>query len=319
MELLLSVSRTDPRPIQVQLFEGVRTLILSAGLRAGQRLPSARSLASELSLSRNTVTLAYERLAAEGYLKMKAKAGTFVNEEIPDSGVLVRRRLAVPDADSQRVRLGKNPPFSGQAQELWRDTPGRPKFDLFVGRPSSRGFPARFWRRSAARHLSHPQRDLTEYGDPMGLLSLRQAVAEHLRATRGILASAEQVLITSGIQGALNIIARIFLAGRNPSPVAIENPCYQGAAFLFASYGAHLVPIDVDRQGLDVEQLERFSGSLVYVTPSHQFPTGYTMALERRLRLLDWAYRTGSYVIEDDYDSDFGGVACSTWVPSRNR
>lgn len=305
MELLLSVNRADPRPIQVQLFDGIRTQILNAGLKAGQRLPSSRDLAGEFGLSRNTVSLAYERLAAEGYLTMRAKAGTFVNERIPDSGVLVRRRMRTPSADLERVRLGKNPPFSGRAQELWCDAIGRPKFDLFVGRPNARGFPARFWRRSAARHLAHPQHCLTEYGDPRGLLSLREGVADHLAATRGILASPDQVLITSGIQGALNIIARIFLAGRNLSPVAIENPCYQGAAYLFASYGSRLVPIDVDEQGLDVSQLERFSGSLVYVTPSHQFPTGYTMAIERRLRLLDWAYRTGSYVIEDDYDSDF--------------
>jgi GntR family transcriptional regulator/MocR family aminotransferase len=287
------------------LFESIRTLILNASLRAGQQLPSSRFLAGELSLSRNTVALAYERLAAEGYIKMRAKAGTFVNENIPDAGVLVRRRLAMPEADSERARSGKNPPFSGQAQELWRDASDRPMFDLFVGRPSARGFPARFWRRSAARHLSHPRRYLTEYGDPMGLLSLRQGVADHLGATRGISTSPDRVLITSGIQGALNLIARIFFAGRNPSAVALENPCYQGAAFLFASHGARLDPIDVDEQGLDVSQLERFSGSLVYVTPSHQFPTGYTMALERRLHLLDWAYRTGSYVIEDDYDSDF--------------
>ena len=200
MELLLSVNRADPRPIQVQLFESIRTLILNASLKAGQQLPSSRFLASELSLSRNTVTLAYERLAAEGYVKMKAKAGTFVNERIPDSGVLVRRRLAVPDAALECLRLGKNPPFSGRAQELWHDMTDRPKYDLFVGRPSSRGFPARFWRRSAARHLSHPQRYLTEYGDPMGLLSLRQGVADHLGATRGILASPDRILITSGIQ-----------------------------------------------------------------------------------------------------------------------
>jgi GntR family transcriptional regulator/MocR family aminotransferase len=218
---MLSVNRADPRPIQVQLFESIRTLILNASLKAGQRLPSSRDLAAELSLSRNTVALAYERLAAEGYVKMKARAGTYVSEKIPDSGVLVRRLPTAPGANSERVRLGKNPPFSGRAQELWRDAPDRPKFDLFVGRPSSRGFPARFWRRSAARHLSHPQRHLTEYGDPRGLLRLRQAVADHLGASRGILASADQVLITSGIQGALNIIARIFLAGRSPSPVAI--------------------------------------------------------------------------------------------------
>lgn len=305
MELLLSVNRNEHSPIQVQLFEGVRALILGAGLRPGQRLPSSRMLAHDLALSRNTVTLAYDRLAAEGYVTTRPKAGTYVNQKIPDAGVLVRRRSAVAQGDSQRVRLGRNPPFSGRAQELWSDDRRRPQLDLFVGRPSASGFPARFWRRAAARHLSHPQRCLTDYGDPRGLLALRQGVAQHLRATRGIVASAEQVLITAGIQGALNIIARIFLAGRSPWAVAIENPCYQGAAFLFASYGARLFPVDVDQRGLQVEQLARFGGSLVYVTPSHQFPTGYTMALDRRLRLLDWAYRTGSYIIEDDYDSDF--------------
>ncbi|HTT13664.1 MAG TPA: PLP-dependent aminotransferase family protein [Burkholderiaceae bacterium] len=305
MELLLSVNRNERRPIQVQLYEGVRALILNAGLKPGQRLPSSRLLAHDLALSRNTVTLSYERLAAEGYVTTRPKAGTYVNREIPDAGVLVRRRHpAVAQGGPERTRLGRNPPFSGRAQELW---PGgrRPQFDLFVGRPSMSGFPARFWRRSAARHLSHPQRSLTEYGDPRGLLALRQGIAQHLRATRGIVASPEQVLITAGIQGALNIIARIFLAGRSASAVAIENPCYQGAAFLFASYGARLFPIDVDQRGLQVEQLARFAGSLVYVTPSHQFPTGCTMALERRLHLLDWAYRTGSYLVEDDYDSDF--------------
>jgi GntR family transcriptional regulator/MocR family aminotransferase len=305
VELLLSVNRNERRPIQVQLFEELRGLILGAGFKPGQQLPSSRVLAHDLAVSRNTVSLAYDRLAAEGYITTKAKAGTFVNQKIPDAAVLVRRRVPAARQKSERVRLGRNPPFSGRAQQLWSDERQRPQFDLFVGRPSAAGFPARFWRRSAARHLSHPQRSLTEYGDPRGLLALRKEIAQHLRATRGIAASADQVLITAGIQGALNVIARIFLAGRSSSAVAIENPCYQGAAFLFTSYGARLFPVDVDERGLQVEQLARFGGSLVYVTPSHQFPTGCTMALERRLRLLDWAYRTGSYVVEDDYDSDF--------------
>ena len=305
MELLLSVDRSDPRPIQVQLYEGIRALILGGALKPGQRLPSSRNLAEQLSLSRNTAVLAYERLVAEGYVDTKPKAGIYVNEGLPDSGVLLRVGLARPAVGAAR-RLPRTPAsFSARAQELWSDPAARPTFDLFVGRPDSRRFPARFWRRSTARHLSHPQRNLTEYGDPRGLPRLRQAIAEHLGATRGIWASPDQVLITSGIQGALNVIARMLLSGPDPSPVAIENPCYQGAAFLFASYGAPLVPIDVDEQGIEVSQLERFSGRLVYVTPSHQFPTGATLALERRLRLLDWAHRTASYVVEDDYDSDF--------------
>jgi GntR family transcriptional regulator/MocR family aminotransferase len=305
MELLLSVNRKQNRPIQVQLFEGIRTLILDAGLRAGQRLPSTRQLARELALSRNTVAFAYERLAAEGYIATKPKAGTYVNHAIPDASVLVRRRGTLSRPDFRRERPGRTPPFSGRAQRLWSDEKRRPQFDLFVGRPGASGFPARFWRRAAARHLSHPQRCLTEYGDARGLLALRQGVARHLRATRGILASPDQIVITAGIQGALNLIARVFLAGRTLWTVAIENPCYQGAAYLFASYGARLFPVDVDERGIKVERLARFAGSLVYVTPSHQFPTGYTMALDRRLHLLDWARRTGSYIVEDDYDSDF--------------
>ncbi len=159
-------------------------------------------------------------------------------------------------------------------------------------------------KRSAARLLTYSRGLQTEYGDPRGLYELRKAVADHLRATRGIDADVDQVLITSGVQGALNVLARLFLNGSSQS-VAVENPCYQGAAFLFSSYGARLHPVEVDSQGLMVSQLEGFLGNLVYVTPSHQFPTGCTLSLDRRLQLLDWAYRTGSYVIEDDYDSDF--------------
>lgn len=304
-DLLLAVDRSGPRPIQVQLYEGIRRLILSGGLKAAQRLPSTRTLARQFSLSRNTVVLAYERLVEEGYVEAKARSGIFVNERLPDSTVLVRAgHMEVPRRPGHR-RHGKLAPFADRAPDLWRNRSARPELDLFVGRPHANSFPSRFWRRSTARHLAYAQGDLTEYGDPRGLLRLRQAITKHLLATRGIDAVPDQVLITSGIQGALNVIARILLPARKPFRVAMENPCYQGAAFLFASYGAKLVPVDVDGQGLDVSQLDRFSGHLVYVTPSHQFPTGCTLALERRLHLLDWAYRTGSYIVEDDYDSDF--------------
>jgi GntR family transcriptional regulator/MocR family aminotransferase len=146
---------------------------------------------------------------------------------------------------------------------LWSNQATRPSLDLFVGRPNARSFPLTFWRRAAARHLLRLGPVHTEYGDPSGLARLRLALAEHLRATRGITASPDQILVTSGIQGALNLIARIFLAGRNPQRVAIENPCYQRAAYLFWSYGARLHPIDVDEQGLMVSQLESYTGSLI--------------------------------------------------------
>ncbi|MEH2549256.1 GntR family transcriptional regulator/MocR family aminotransferase [Bradyrhizobium sp. AZCC 2262] len=301
MHMLINVNRADKRPLQVQLYDSIRELIISGALKAGKQLPSSRSLSEQLGIARNTVTLAYERLSVEDYIAARPKTGIFVNE-IPDTTFLVER----PDEVSQArcVHLKKKHVSSGRALEAWSDRRTRPQFDFAVGRPHAKSFPASFWQRSAAHFLAHSRGLQTEYGDPRGLDTLRKAVADHLGAARGIDADPDQVMITSGVQGALNVLARLFLDGSDQS-VAVENPCYQGAAFLFRSYGAHLYPIELDDRGLIVSQLGGFSGNLVYVTPSHQFPTGCTLSHDRRLQLLDWAYQTGSYVIEDDYDSDF--------------
>lgn len=305
MELPVFIDRESDQPLQMQIYESIRNMILNGLLTAGQRLPSSRSIATQLGVARNTVVLAYERLAAEDYIRSRTKTGIFVNEKLPEASVLSRNHHFGVISQGTRIRLGKIPGFSGQAPDIWKEKSRRPKFDLFVGRPHHQSFPTGFWHKSVAQHLKYAHGAQAEYGDPRGLAALRQAIAEHLRATRGIDVGAEQVLITAGIQGALNLLSRIFLSGSNQSYVAVENPGYQGAAFTFRSYGALVTPVEVDEQGLIVSRLEGFPGSLVYVTPSHQFPTGVTLTLDRRLHLLDWAYRTGSYVIEDDYDSDF--------------
>ena len=305
MNLLININRDDKRSLQVQIYESLRGQILKGILPAGKRLPSTRSVSVQLGIARNTVMLAYERLAAEDYITSRAKAGIFVNHKLPDATVLLRNEHSSVQSSRKLLRVGNNPSFAGSAPQLWQQKRTRPQFDFFVGRPHPSSFPTSFWQRAVARHLTYARGLQTEYGDPRGLPALREAIAAHLSETRGIHVSADQIMITSGIQGALNLIARIFLTASSQASVAIENPCYQGAAFLFASYGASMHPIDVDEQGIVVSQLEGFLGRLVYVTPSHQFPTGCTLSLDRRLHLLDWAYRTGCYVIEDDYDSDF--------------
>ncbi|WP_198351047.1 MocR-like pyridoxine biosynthesis transcription factor PdxR [Flavisphingomonas formosensis] len=305
MNLIISIDRNDERSLQVQLYEALRDQILKGSLPAGKRLPSTRSMSSQLGIARNTVVLAYERLAAEDYITSRAKAGIFVNDRLPDATVLLRNGHSAAPPVRKRVRLGRNPSFTGRSPQLWHEKRARPQFDFFVGRPHPAGFPTSFWQRAIAKHLAYARGAQTEYGDPRGLSTLREAIAAHLADTRGISPGADQIMITSGIQGALNLLARIFLTGAPKASVAVENPCYQGAAYLFGSYGASIRPIDVDEQGIVVSQLEGFMGNLVYVTPSHQFPTGSTLSLDRRLHLLDWAYQTGSYVIEDDYDSDF--------------
>ncbi len=305
MNLIIRIDREDERSLQVQIYEAVRDQILQGTLAAGKRLPSTRSMSDQLGIARNTVTLAYERLAAEDYITSRAKAGIFVNDRLPDATVLLRNGHSSVQPSRKRLRLGKNPSFSGRAPRLWHEKRSRPQFDFFVGRPRPDSFPTSFWQRTIARHLAYAHGIQTEYGDPRGLAALREAIAAHLGETRGIEASPDQIMVTSGIQGALNLLARIFITDRSGASVAVENPCYQGAAFVLGSYGASIRPIDVDEQGIVVSQLESFMGNLVYVTPSHQFPTGCTLSLDRRLHLLDWAYQTGSYVIEDDYDSDF--------------
>jgi GntR family transcriptional regulator/MocR family aminotransferase len=305
MRLIIQIEREGKRSLQMQIYDGIRDGILSGTIRPGDQLPVSRVLAEQLSVSRNTVMFAYDRLIAEGYVVTQPRAGMFVNKKIPESGIVPQNPLAIAFNQGDRIRLGKNAPFSARAPALWQENAKRPQFDFSVGRSHPKSFPAKFWQRTIVRHLTGTRPPQTEYGDPRGLAGLRTAIARHLSTTRGIEAHPDQILVTAGVQGALNVLSRLFFTGSvNPS-VAVENPGYQGAVYLFNSYGASIYPVDVDHEGLIVSRLSDFRGSLVYVTPSHQFPTGYTMTLERRLNLLDWAYRTGSFIIEDDYVGDF--------------
>src|SRR5260370_9954362 len=178
-----------------------------------------------------------------------------------------------------------------------------PVLDLFVGRPCPKCFPRQAWRRLLLQRVASAGSSLSEYQHPAGLLELRHAIAEHLGPARGMNVRAAQVIIVNGIQEALNIIARLFV--KPGTPVAIENPCYRGALSTFESYGADMIPVPVDENGIRVDRLPERVVSLIYVTPSHQFPTGETLTFERHVQLLNWATRVGAYVVEDDYDSDF--------------
>lgn len=266
-------------------------------------LPPTRQLAEQLQISRNTISLAYDRLAAEGYIESRGRAGTFVSRALPDESLNA-------DANGvgaiQALKLDLPSPilcFSVHPPEVNRPDVARPLIDFWVGRSDPNTFPLDIWRRLLLRKLSVAGSNLTEYGDPAGLSDLRLAIASHLGRTRGMLVSADQVIITGGSQDGLNLICRLLNTQRHP--FFIETPCYQGAAFLFRSLGANLTPIPVDQNGLVVEKLPIDRAGVVFVTPSHQYPTGSTLSLERRLQILKWANDTNSVIIEDDYDSHF--------------
>lgn len=302
LHLPLKLDASAAASLQSQLFEQIRDLILRGRLRPGAPMMATRALSHQLGVSRNTVLLAYERLIAEGYLQSRAAVGTFVSFDLPED--CLRLNDPVRRGEAQGRQADRHPvSFVGRAQMVVNPKRHKLAIDFWVGRPDNRSFPLKAWRRHVLRSLAAAGPELTEYGSPAGLYELRCAVAEYLGPARGITATPEQVIVVAGCQQALNIVARMFV--RQGTPVVVESPCYQGAAYLFESYGARLLPVRVGPDGLDVAALPADPVGLAYVTPSHQYPLGVTLSLEGRLRLLEWAWRVGAYVVEDDYDSDF--------------
>lgn len=303
MQLAIAINPDDGLNLQTQIFEQIRGMILSARLRPGQRLPSSRLLAQQLGVSRLTITLAFARLADEGYIETARSIGTFVSSQIPEDA------LHAVQTGSQRAHRSQDAVIP-HAEELYSvrshnlvGKPGVAKIDFWIGRPDFRFFPLKHWAQLINRRLLSAGSALTEYRDPSGLLELRQAISDHLRPARGIVAEPEQIIITAGCQEALNLVCRMLI--RPGTPAIVEAPGYAGASYLFESFGSTLHPVPVDEKGLDIAKLPLVSRAIAYVTPSHQYPLGGTLSLDRRLELLAWAVTTNSYIIEDDYDSDF--------------
>jgi len=302
MIISLKLQRGGPETLQRQVFVQIRNQILDGWLTPGLEIPASRTLAAEYGISRNTVVQAYEWLSSEGYIEANKGVGTIVSRTLPEASLYVGRTNE--KLTNSRTPAAPKVPvvFKGRTPRL-PDRTVRQAVDFWPGRPNSRHFPATFFKKAVDEHLGFSTMALSEYGDVAGLPALRSAIADQLKASRGISVGLDQIIVTAGIQEALNLISRLFVEAG--TKVVVENPCYQGAALAFESYGAQLVPVGVDREGTTVEQLRGVSASLAYVTPSHQFPTGATLTIERRLKLLEWAQATGAYIVEDDYDSDY--------------
>jgi GntR family transcriptional regulator / MocR family aminotransferase len=293
--------RVDPRqrePLQLQIYESVRKAILGGVLTPGDRLPSSRELADDLGVSRLTAVLAFEQLAAEGYITSRVGAGTYVNRELPDTAAYVpssaKRQIAQHPQLSQRG-------FSlSQTPRVVRKVAG-PARAFRIGTPALDRFPIAVWNRLVSRHTRQLTGAQLDYGDAAGLPALREAVAAHVSRARGTSCTADQIIIVAGAQQGLDMIARLLL---DPGDVAwVEEPCYPGAWAALNAAGARIESVPVDTQGMVVQ--EGNIARLVYTTPSHQFPLGVPMSLPRRLALLRWAREVGAWVIEDDYDSEF--------------
>jgi len=286
------VSLAGRGDLAVRIYRQLFDAIVDGRLRPGERLPPTRELARRLDVSRNTVAVAYERLAAEGVLTGRVGAGTFVGRE------------PVPRAQPRHAPSGAVRP-----RRLWASIPApaelttaAPTYDFRVGVPDARLFPLDTWRRLVARDLRPAAVRSASYGEPAGHAGLRAAIARHIGVSRSVQAAADDVLVTQGAQQALDLVGRVLI--EPGSCVAVEEPGYPPARHLFHSLGARVVGVPVDAEGVDVTAIPR-AARLLYVTPSHQFPLGTPMSLQRRLAVLAWAERRDALVVEDDYDSEF--------------
>lgn len=293
-------------PLYRKIYEAFRIAILNGEFASKTRLPSSRALAEQLGVSRLTVVNAYEQLFSEGYLEGRTGSGTFVADELPENLLqtvnLVENRTN-DDINVKNLRLSKFGEHLGKLKNI-RGCSQATFIPFQNGLTAVDEFPFEIWSRIANRITRNPSKKLLGYGDSQGFEPLREAIAGHLNSARGVNSTAEQVIITAGAQQALDLTARILL--ESGSSVVTEDPCYLEARNVFSATGAKILSVSVDEEGLDVARIPIESNiRLVYVTPSHQFPLGVTMSLSRRLALIDWAKTNNSWIIEDDYNSEF--------------
>lgn len=303
ISLILAVDRKSSKALHRQVYDAYRAAILDRSLRAGQRVPSSRVLASELGISRIPILTAYAQLLAEGYFESRVGSGTVVSRSLPEQVTFSETRRP----QSARVQAGSRPlseRFSNVG--LVENVPWQRGWGAFgVSQVAFGQFPFQIWNALVTRHCRKAYAKSLDYGNPMGDQGLREAIATYLRTARGVRCEAQQVMVVSGSQQALDISARVFLD--RGSRVWMEEPGYRLARNVFAIHGCKIVPVPVDHSGLNVAAgiKQCRSARAALVTPSHQYPLGVTMSASRRMQLLDWAQRSESWIIEDDYDSEY--------------
>jgi GntR family transcriptional regulator/MocR family aminotransferase len=309
-EPLVLLDAQSGAPLYHQLYDSLRHAIVAGRLRPGARLPAARTLGTDLALSRNTVEQAYDQLHAEGYLDRHPRRGTFVSRTTPDQMLQAapppKLRPTLYTADSappRRALSARGRAIADIALPAGVNTFTLPR-PFRPGVPALDAFPIQLWARLTARHWRRASRRHLAYGHSAGYQPLRDAIAQHVAAARGVRCTAEQVIIVGGSQQALALATRLLLDPGDA--VWMEEPGYVGARAAFIASEANVIAVPVDDEGLDVEAGECLAPAarMAFVTPSHQHPLGVAMSVPRRLALLHWARRADAWILEDDYDSE---------------
>lgn len=303
-ELLIPLDAGSDLPLHRQIHHGLREAILSGRLPAGLRIPSTRLLATSLGVSRSTILVAFEQLVADGFIVGSVGSGSYVATELPARLLANRAAPATPvpalppPRIADRIRQLESLPATG-----WRIA--HPAAPFRAGSPPLDQFPAAQWVRYLTRRGKALSGADLQYGKPLGYHPLREAIVAHHAAARGVRCSAEQVLIVTSTQEALDLCCRVLL--NEGDQAWLEDPSYHGARGAYLVAGVKAIPVPVDQEGLIVDCgiAAAPRARLAYVSPSHQYPLGVTLSLSRRLALLEWARSTGAWIMEDDYDSEY--------------
>lgn len=283
MDLTPFIKKTDTKPVYLQLYHYFREEIEQARLLAGTKLPSIRQLSEHLHISKNTVETAYQQLVAEGYIESREKSGLFVIE-------LDDFKLIKNDMNIQEYKQ-----TSKQGKDKW--------IDFQYGDIELDRFPYKTWKKCLTEAVDHANQEVFSYGNKQGHSGLRTEISSYLYQARGVRCSPEQILLCAGTQTAISFICQLLKLPNEK--VAIENPGYDGVRFVFERHKCQLMPISLEPDGICLDDLAKSSAKCVYVTPSHQFPLGMVLPIQKRQKLLQWAERNDSYIIEDDYDGEF--------------
>ncbi|WP_193224436.1 PLP-dependent aminotransferase family protein [Bacillus sp. B1-b2] len=277
--LMYELNKNTTKPLYEQLYIGIKTAILNQQLEVGTKLPSKKKLAEFLNISQTTIEVSYAQLIAEGFIVSKPRIGYFV-EDITE----------LPYAETEHVEL---PVEVAEEKKI--------QFDFHPGKIDTDSFPFSQWRKYAKNLYDLLSKELLQIGEPQGEYILRTEIAKYLYQSRGIVCKPEQIVIGSGTEQLLPMILRLL---DNDSNFALENPGYSAIPRIQLQNKA--IPIPIDEDGLIVDELEKTNANVVYITPSHQFPTGAVLSATRRTQLMHWAAKAENrYIIEDDYDSEF--------------
>ncbi len=296
-------------PIGSQVYHAIRNAILEGRLSSGSRLPSSRTLAEMMSISRNSVIAGFERLIDEGYLFTRRGAGTFVANTIPDVIISDKwNKIPYPPFSPQpQSPLDTLNPNMQKAHAFWQQSQptinSSPIFHVGVGCVDL--FPHELWGRLLRRVWRQSKKALATFNSPTGYTPLKEMICQYVQSTRGLSCQSEQIVIVNGTQQAINLTTRVLL--QEGDTVWLDDPGYDSARGIFTSYGIKTYPISSDINGMNISQgiAQCPEAKLIFTTPSHQFPLGNTLSLSRRIALLEWASSNNVWIFEDDYNSEF--------------